>query len=63
MFIFVLFFQLGMKFAMMELKVIIANILLNFNIDSVQKSGELRPNPGLVLQPTQGIKVKLTSRS
>ena len=35
----------GQKYAMMELKVIVASILLNFNIESTQKSEDLRHNP------------------
>lgn len=53
---------LGQKFAMMELKVILATLLRTFQIESTQKQSELRPNPGLVLQPSNGITVKLTSR-
>ena len=52
----------GQKFAMMELKVILASLLLNFDIESTQTPAELKPNPGMILQPTHGIKVKLTSR-
>lgn len=51
-----------LKLAMMELKVVLAIILLNFNIDSTKTREELRPSPGLVLQPSAGIKVNLTSR-
>lgn len=47
---------------MMELKVILASLLLNFNIESTQKREELRPNPGMILQLTNGIMVKLISR-
>ncbi|XP_067928638.1 cytochrome P450 4V2-like [Watersipora subatra] len=54
---------IGQKFAMMELKVIMATILLNFNLVSTQKRDEVKPNPGLVLQPSAGIWVKLSSRT
>ena len=47
---------------MMELKVIMATLLLNFNIESTQKREDVKPNPGLVLQPSTGIWAKLTSR-
>ena len=55
------FLVAGQKFAMMELKVILATLLRNFTIESTQKTADLRPNPGLVLQPSGGIMVKLTS--
>lgn len=44
----------GQKYAMMELKVIVASILLNFNIESTQRSEDLRHNPGMILQPNSG---------
>jgi len=44
---------------MMELKAVLATVLRNFTIQSLQKREEIRPNPGIVLQPEQGIWVKL----
>ena len=52
----------GQKFAMMELKVIVATLLRNFTIESVQSTEELTIRPSLIIQPLEGIKVKLTSR-
>jgi len=48
---------------MMELKVVLSVILRNFTIHSKQKTQDIHPNPGLVLQPTDGIIVSLTTRS
>ncbi|XP_067946150.1 cytochrome P450 4V2-like [Watersipora subatra] len=53
---------IGQKFAMMELKTIVATLLRNFNIESVQSREELKINPALVIEPVDGIRVKLTSR-
>ena len=52
----------GQKFAMMELKVIVATLLRNFTIESVQSTEELTIRPSLIIQPLEGIQVKLTSR-
>ncbi|XP_067928892.1 cytochrome P450 4V2-like isoform X2 [Watersipora subatra] len=54
---------IGQKFAMMELKVILAKMLTTFNIESVVKQADLRVQAALVLQPCDGIKIKLTSRN
>ena len=53
----------GQRFAMMELKVVLSTLLLTFEITSVQKRNELNINPGLVLQPGNGILVKLKIRT
>ena len=47
---------------MMELKVVLATILRNYTIESTQKREQVKPNPGLVLQPSNGIEVRLTNR-
>lgn len=53
----------GQRFAMMELKVVLATLVLGFQIESVQTRSDLNLNPGLVLQPLNGIKVKLRPRT
>lgn len=53
----------GQRFAYMELKVVLATILRNFNIESTQKREDVKPNPGLVLQPSTGIWARLTNRT
>jgi len=58
-----MYFSLGQRFAMMELKVVLSVILRNFTIHSMQKTQDIHPNPGLVLQPTDGIIVSLTPRA
>ena len=39
----------GQKFAMMELKVILASLLLNFNIEATQRRSELRSSSGIIV--------------
>ena len=54
----------GQKFAMMEVKVVVATLLRNFNIESIDTEDELKIRPAVVLQPSdEGIRVKLTSRT
>ena len=54
---------IGQKFAVMEEKVILANILRNFKLTSIQKSlEEIKPDFALILRPKNGIIVKLESR-
>ena len=53
----------GQRFAMMELKVVLATLLLTFEMKSTQTESDLNPTPGLVLQPENGIWVKLTTRA
>jgi len=47
---------------MMEVKVILAKLLMNFNIESTQTMEELGIRAALVLHPSNGVKVKLSSR-
>jgi len=46
----------------MEMKVLLAMILHNFTIVSTQTEKELKVRPALVLQPSNGILVKLYKR-
>ncbi|KAF6036917.1 CYP4V2 [Bugula neritina] len=53
---------IGQKFALMELMIVVGTLLLNFNIESTQTREELGLRAALILQPLNGIHVKLTSR-
>ena len=52
----------GQRFAVMEMKVILASILRSFNIEACQKREELRPFADLILRPSNGILIKLERR-
>ena len=45
---------IGQRFALMEEKVILANILRNFEIKSIKKTEELEPLLELILKPSNG---------
>ena len=47
---------------MMEIKVILANILRKFEIESLKSTDELEPLLELVLKPTNGIPIKFAIR-
>lgn len=53
---------IGQKFAMLEEKIILANILRNFEIKSIKTTDELQCQLELITKPANGIPVKLTSR-
>lgn len=53
---------IGQKFAMMEEKVILANILRKFEIKSLKTTKELNPVGYLILRPSNGIPVQLKLR-
>ena len=53
----------GQRFAMMELKVIFATLLLTFHIKSTQKGSGLDTYPGIILEAADGIWVELKERS
>lgn len=54
---------IGQRFAMMEEKVILANILRKFEIKSLKTLDEIQPLVEMILKPTAGIPVKLKIRS
>ena len=54
---------IGQRFAMMELKVILANILRKFDIRSPKTTEELAPDPTLVLKPSHDLPLKLSLRN
>ena len=53
----------GQKFALMEDKVILVNLLRKFFIKSIQTVDEAKPSAELVIRPAEGrILVKFTTR-
>ena len=53
----------GQKFAMMEEKVIIANVLRKFKVESLQTLEEAKPAGQLIVRPVAGkLPVKLCAR-
>nr|UOU03280.1 cytochrome P450 4V23/24-2 [Brachionus rubens] len=53
---------IGQRFALMEEKVLLANILRRFEIESIKTLDELEPVADLILHPTNGIPVQLKTR-
>ena len=53
---------IGQRFAMMEIKVILSNILRKFEIKSIKSTTELAPLIELVLKPSNGLPVELLVR-
>ena len=53
---------IGQKFAQMEDKVVMANILRNFKIEAMQKYDELEPDLEIILRPKNGIQIRLLQR-
>ena len=54
---------IGQKYAMMEEKVMLANILRTFEIRSFKTTEELKPTAEIVLRPANGVPVELELRS
>ncbi|XP_064458394.1 cytochrome P450 4V2-like [Ornithodoros turicata] len=54
---------IGQKFAQLEDKILLAQILRNFKVESKLASNDLQMSLELVLRPTQGLEIKLTPRS
>lgn len=54
---------IGQRFAMMELKILLASILQKFTIHSDKTTAELRPSSLAVLVPKNGLPVKLKLRN
>ncbi|CAI9723441.1 cytochrome P450 4V2-like [Octopus vulgaris] len=53
---------IGQKFAMLEEKVVISRIIHKFNLETTQTIEELEPSFDLVLNPSNGIRIKLSHR-
>ncbi|PAV63544.1 hypothetical protein WR25_07696 [Diploscapter pachys] len=54
---------IGQRFAIMEEKVVLAHILRNFTITSLQKRHEIRTDVNLIMRPQEGLFVKLEPRN
>lgn len=54
---------IGQKFAQLEDKILLAQIMRSFKVESKLPSEDLQMSLELVLRPTQGLQVKLTPRS
>ena len=48
---------IGQRFALMELKVVLANILRNFKITALQKRSELKPDFEIILRSANGVDI------
>ncbi|XP_013794828.1 cytochrome P450 4c3-like [Limulus polyphemus] len=53
---------IGQKFAMMEEKVLIANILRNFNLTSLDPRDKIHLIAEMVIRPKQGLRMRITPR-
>jgi cytochrome P450 len=53
---------IGQRFAQMEEKVLLANILRKFEIKSLKTIEQVNPVGDLIIRPLNGIPVKLTPR-
>lgn len=54
---------IGQRYAMLEMKVTLIKLLLNYRILPGESMGEVRVKSDLVLRPDRGIPVKLVARS
>ncbi len=52
----------GQKFALMEDKIIVASVLRNFHVRSLDKQEDIRLLAELILRPRDGIRIKLTHK-
>lgn len=52
----------GQKYAVMEEKVVLATVLRNFHLESLEKREELVLIGELVLRPRDGVQVRLTPK-
>lgn len=53
---------LGQRFALLEEKVVLANIIRHFSLESAQTFEELKPCGELIMRPKEGIFIKLKTR-
>jgi hypothetical protein len=56
------FHLLGQKYAVMEEKVVLATVLRNFHLESLEKREDLVLIGELVLRPRDGVQVRLTPK-
>ena len=52
----------GQKFALLELKVLVAQILYNFNLEPIDLAQEIVVIQDLVIRPMQEVRVKFVTR-
>lgn len=53
---------IGQRFAMMEMKVLLANIFRKFDIMCLKSTEELKPCGDIILKPSNGIPVNISLR-
>lgn len=53
---------IGQRFAMMEEKILLAKLLLNYEIKALTPMEEIVPDTDLILKPQKGVPVVLKSR-
>jgi cytochrome P450 len=53
---------IGQRFAMMEMKVLLLNLLRRFEMESVSTLEELQPCMDIILKPNKGLPIKLSTR-
>lgn len=56
------FLFLGQRFAIMEEKVILANILRTFSVESLEPREQVLPAPEVVLRNSKPLKIKIRER-
>ncbi|OXA59143.1 cytochrome P450 4c3 [Folsomia candida] len=54
---------IGQKFALLEEKVVLSKLFMNYNFQSVLKRIDVKMVPDIILRPCEGIKVKVTKRN
>lgn len=62
LFFFLAFSSSGQKYAVMEEKVVLATVLRNFHLESLEKREDLILIGELVLRPRDGVQVRLTPK-
>ncbi|XP_077539140.1 cytochrome P450 4V2-like [Haemaphysalis longicornis] len=53
---------IGQRFALQEAKIVVAQVMRHFQVDSKLSESELQLELGIVLRPSQGLEVRLTPR-
>lgn len=53
---------IGKKFAQYSMKVMLAQLVRNFRIESIEKPGKLKAVMDVILRPQKGVHVRLTER-
>lgn len=58
----ILFYFTGQKFALMEEKLILANIFLHYELQSLQPIADMTVNIDTILRPEHGMQIKIRKR-